>query len=100
MKKNELKVKTEQQTRKDMLWLAKHQGCETELRQIFERYDRLMRDNPDPVARKQIAVMGSVEVHRLLNVRGGLAIMHTNAQGEIVGGDQIIPHDPALDQKE
>lgn len=100
MNKDQLKVKTEQQTRKDMLWLAKHQGCEMELRQIFERYDKMLRDNSDPVSRRQIAVMGSVEVHRLLNVRGGLAIMNTNQTGEIVSGEQIIPHDPMLDQQE
>jgi len=92
-------VKSEEQTKKDLLYLAKHQGCEMELRQVYERYERLLKNNPDSVSRKQIAVMGITEIHRLLNVRGGLAVLHVDGN-EVIGGEQLIPHDPALDEAE
>ena len=91
MKKD--KIHSEKKTRQGILNLAAAQGCEMELRQILNRYDNLLKTCKYPKERHQIAVLGNVEVHKLLNIQSGLAIMKTH-DGKVVGGEQIIPHDP------
>lgn len=87
--------KREQETRGGILRLAQAQGCLPECQKIFDRYDRLLNQTPDPLERKQIAALAAVELHRLLNVQRGLAIYDRDpVTGEIIGGTQLIPDNP------
>lgn len=74
---------SEQETRKKMLALAKSRGCLVELKMIFDRYDRLLKEHADPQSRKQIAIMANVEVHKLLDFANAL----------VVNGVEVIPAD-------
>lgn len=82
------KIPSEKETRSKFLNIAKAQGCEMELRQLFDKYDKLLKNNPDPESRKQVQVLATVELYKLLNMKGGLA----------VGDQQIIPHNPKDDE--
>ena len=75
---NELK------TRKQYITLARKLGCEKELRQTFDKFDRMLKETPDALERRQIAVLANVEVYRLLNFCDGLQ----------VGGAAVLPPDP------
>lgn len=59
-------------------------GCEKELLQIFDKYDRLLRNCRNDEERKHIGSLGVIEVHKLLDngdvgVGGSLTI-----DGEVV----------------
>lgn len=75
---------SEAETRAKLYSLARWLGCDVELRQIFDRYDRLMKNCTDPNEKKQMSVMANVEVHRLFNFRDAL----------VVSGQMILPADP------
>ena len=78
------KVKSEAETRKGILGLAKNLGCDVEVRKIFERYDKLLKNCTNELERQQISIMGTAELHRFLDCRGAL----------VVNGQEIIPADP------
>lgn len=78
------KIKSEAETRRNILALAKSLGCDIEVRKIFERYDKLLKNCTNEVERKQISVMGAAELHRFLDCRGAL----------VVDGQEILPADP------
>lgn len=81
MKKSGKPIASENDSRKAVLSLAKTQGCYNEALKIFENYDRLLRGCTNDLERKQIAVMGIAELHKLLNVSGAL----------VVDGIEILP---------
>lgn len=87
------KIATEAESRASVLKLAKAQGCEPEAKQILDRYTLLLARCTNPAEKKQIATLGLVELHRLLNCQGGLAVMNVK-DGQIVGGEQILPDNP------
>lgn len=68
------KIKNEDKLRKELLHLAKLQGCEAELRQIFQRYDTLLKSCQNAEEAQQIGIMGVAEVHKLLNMQGALNV--------------------------
>lgn len=69
-----VKISNEQKTRNYILRLAKLQGCEKEACKILDKYDSLLRGCNNPIEKKDIALNGIAELHRLLNVQGGLNI--------------------------
>lgn len=69
-----IKIASEQEQRRELLWLAKQQGCEQELRMILDKYDNLLRNCTNSVEKKHISYLGICEIHKLLNVSGGLSI--------------------------
>ena len=75
---------TEKETRQKYFDFAKFLGCEKELFQIFDRYDRLIKGCTNPIERHQMSIMANVEVHNLFSFRNPL----------IVGGKEILPGDP------
>ena len=87
------KITPEAESRAAVLKLAKAQGCEMEVKQIFEKYTRLLEKCTDQVEKKQIATLGLVELHRMLNCQGGLAVMNVK-DGKVIGGEQILPDNP------
>lgn len=74
---------SEKETRQKLFNLAKDLGCHIELKQIFNRYDNLLKTCPNVTERHQISVLANVEVHKLFNFRNSL----------VVGGKEIIPSD-------
>lgn len=76
----------EDKFRSELLNLARMQGCENELKQILNKYDSLIRGCTNPIEKKDIALNGIAEIHRLLNVSGGLS----------VDGVEILPQTRSL----
>ena len=72
--KQKHKIKPEQKMRKDLLGVAKMQGCDRELQIIFNRYDKMLSHCQNEEEKQQIAIMGIAEVHKLLNVQGALNV--------------------------
>lgn len=90
-----MKCKNEKDTRYGILTLAREQGCEPECRKIFDLYDGILKRTMDPIERRQIASLALVELHRLLNVQSGLAILTRDPNtGKVIGGEQLIPDEP------
>jgi len=78
---NNEKCKTEQATRKGILATARRMGCEIEIMQVFDKYDKLLRKCSNEEERKHISTMGIVEIYRVLGCVGGLT----------VGGKEVLP---------
>lgn len=79
----------ETDTRTRLLSQARQLGCEIDLKQLFERYDKLLKNCADPIARRQISLMANVELHKLLDFRNPL----------VVQGIEILPGDPGWEDK-
>jgi hypothetical protein len=87
---NKPKIANEIQMRKGILATARAWGCEKDVLQIFERYDRILKNCTNPTERYQIGVMGSAEIHKFLGCRGPL----------IIDGQEIIPADKTFKLEE
>ena len=81
IKQNEKKIVSEAKSRKNLLELAETQGCKGEVQAILDRTDKLLYNCSNLVERKHITIMAIAELHKLLNVQGGLS----------VDGVEIIP---------
>lgn len=57
----------EPEYRKRLLAEARFKGCEIELRQIFNKYDKLLRNCKNMKEAKDIGVLGVMEVSNLLD---------------------------------
>lgn len=77
------KTMPEAEFRRKILATAKHYGCDIEVRQIFNRYDKLLASTQDPISRKQISIMGIAEIHKIMDCYGAL----------VIDGKEIIPAD-------
>jgi hypothetical protein len=81
LKMQGIKVKSEKETRKHILKIAKEIGCEIEATKILTRYENLCKQNPKDSA--QLATMCMSELYRLMGCYEGLSI----------DGEEIIPAD-------
>lgn len=77
-------IKSEKEFRKDIITLAKKLGCDIEIKQIFDKFDVLLKNCKNLEERKQIAALGAIEIHKFFGCRGGLTI----------NGVEVIPADP------
>jgi hypothetical protein len=77
------RVMSEEQTRNKRIQQAKEFGFHEDLMRIYNRYDNLLKGSTNEKERKQIAIMGNVEIHRLFNFRDAL----------VVDGEEILPAD-------
>lgn len=80
----QIKIIDEQTYRKSLLGEAKILGCEKELLQIFDKFDRLLKNCSNDEERKHIGSLGVLEVHKLLdngNVGNGGSL---SINGEVV----------------
>lgn len=64
----------EQETRRRMLAMAREQGCEKEMKLIFQKYDKLLRNCTNAKERADISKLGAYEVYRLLGGGGELYV--------------------------
>jgi len=71
----------EAEYRSNLIGLARDMGCEEDLKQIFQKYDDLLRSCTNPQERKEISARGIMEVNNLFNFYGPLS----------VGNVQVIP---------
>jgi len=76
-----MKVLSEKETRKNMLNRAKALGCERDVQQIFDKYDKALKKCTNDIERKHIATCGAAELHKFFWCRGSL----------VVDGVEIIP---------
>jgi hypothetical protein len=74
------KILSEAETRKNILEIARHLGCEGDVIQIFNKYDGLLKNCTNEEEKKAIGLMGNMEIHRLLS----------SDPGDLVVGDKII----------
>jgi hypothetical protein len=70
-------VLKEQETRKRLLKHAKLLGCEGDMKLIFEKYDKLLRNCTNDKERADISKLGAYEVYSLL---GGGGELYVNGQ--------------------
>lgn len=76
------KVLPERETRKRLLKHARIVGCEGDMKLLFDKYDRLIRNCTNDKERADMAKMGCVEMYNLLGRGGELYI-----DGELVYKD-------------
>lgn len=72
------KIADEATTRRRILDWAKVIGCEFEARKILDKYDHLLKNCTNEEERKDMAKVGIVELHQLLDCYGGLTINGKN----------------------
>lgn len=71
----------ERTTRLGILEQAKRLGCEGGVKEIFNKYDRLLHSCTNEVERQEIARLAIVELHNYMQCAGNL----------IVDGEEILP---------
>ena len=79
----------EQQFRRSLLQQARNLGCEGDLIQIFEKFDKALKGCTNEQEIRHIQVVGAAEVHKLFGCRGGLT----------VNGWTIIPAEEGYENK-
>lgn len=75
------KQQTEAESRKNLLNTAAKLGCQHEVQQILNKYDKLLKNCTNQNEYKQIAILGLVELHKFLGCSGSL----------VVNGQEILP---------
>ena len=68
------KVLSEKETRANILRWARVHGCDGEVIQVFEKFDKALKNCTNEMERKHIAHLGAVELHKLLNCHGALVV--------------------------
>jgi hypothetical protein len=76
------KVLSEEETRKRLLAHAFVMGCEGEMKKIFNKYDRLVKNCTNDKERKDMAKCMSIEIYFLLGSGGELYV-----DGKLVAKD-------------
>jgi len=69
-----IKVEPEAKTRQKLLFDARRQGCEKEMRILFNKYDKLLRNCTNQKEREDIGKLGATEIYLLLGGGGELYI--------------------------
>lgn len=81
MKHNEPKPLSEYETKQKLLFMASQLGCHMELIQIYDKYEKLLRFAKTDLEKRQISILGNVEIHKLFDFRNAL----------VVNGEEILP---------
>lgn len=77
-------ILTERETRKNVLELARFYRCEPEIRQLFFKYDTMLKNCTNPRERDAIALAANQELHFFMDSKPGFL------QVFLQGGSQII----------
>lgn len=67
-------VKSERDTRRHLLSIARENGCETEYRKILAEFDDLLKNAKTPEERRAIQDFGVLEIYRLFGNSGELIV--------------------------
>lgn len=68
------KQMSERETRENIMRIAKRLKCEGDIQQIFDKYDRALKNCTNEMERRHIAHVGLIELHKFLNCRGSLVV--------------------------
>lgn len=82
-------IKTEKETRKQLLSWARKFGAENELLKMFSRYDDLLKGAKTDEEKAAIQAMGALEVHNFFGGQGALEV-----------NGQTIKEDPAYEAQQ
>lgn len=81
-------VLNEKEYRAKLITMAKRMGCERDLLEIFNKYDKLLRQCGNPKEQKALGALGVMEVSRLLD-NGWLGIGGTvTVDGQVALADK------------
>lgn len=75
------KISSEQESRKNLLSLAKKFKCEKDVKMILDKYDRALKNCTNELERQAIGTAGLAELHKFFYCKGAL----------VVNGQEIIP---------
>lgn len=78
------KAISEDKSRENLLSQARNVGCEMEVRQILNKYDQLLKNCKNKSERDQMAILGLVELHKLLSCTMPL----------VVNDKEVLPGNP------
>jgi hypothetical protein len=76
------KIKSEKETRANILEIARQLGCEGDILKIFHKYDMMLRNCTNPMERQAISIAGNEEVHFLLSSRPGFILVGNKVIGK------------------
>ena len=68
------KVLPEDETKKRILQFARERGCEYDVKRIYEKYEKLLKNCTNAKEREAISSMGCVEIYRYLGSGGQLYV--------------------------
>jgi len=74
---------SEKETRQHLIDLGKLHGFEGEVKQIFDKYDRLLRNCTNQIEKQAIAMEGVIAVHNLLGGYSDLEINGIKIRGKV-----------------
>jgi hypothetical protein len=63
------KILSEQETRRNILDFARTLHCERDIMQIFDKYDRMLKNCTNPMERQAISIAGNEEIHYFLDAK-------------------------------
>lgn len=75
------KFKTEAEMRKALLSISKALNCQQDVEQIFQKYDKMLKNCTNKDERYLIGLSGVKELHLFLQCKGAL----------VVNGEVILP---------
>jgi hypothetical protein len=78
---NPKKVRSEGESRKNILADSRIAGCEEKILKCFARYDKLLEQCKTEEEKESVATMGSAEIYRIFGLTTGLS----------VNGKDVIP---------
>jgi hypothetical protein len=81
--KKKVKVPTEKETLEHILSLAREQGVEEKVQNLYMKYSDILKSAKSPEERQQIATLGLVEIHKTIGCVGSL----------IINGVEVLPPD-------
>lgn len=73
LKKQKIKVETEEQTRSRLIKVSRFLGCEQDMKAIFAKYDALLARCTDAKERDAISRLGAQEINYLLGKNEGFS---------------------------
>jgi hypothetical protein len=76
------KVFGEMESRQRLMAVATQMGCQEEVIQIFNRYDRLLRNCGNEIERKHISILGIAEISKVMGYSGAQTV------GDLQIGDE------------
>lgn len=82
--KSGVKMTDEKTYRTKLMAEANHKGCGKELKQLFDKFDALLRNCTNAKEREQIGMLGVLEVSKLID--GG----YVGKGGSLVVNGQVI----------
>lgn len=89
IEKRKANITSEKETIANIIKLAREQGVEDKAKKIIQKYQDLIKGVHTDAERKQMAVLGMVELHKTIGCVGSL----------VVDGVEILPEDPSYKEQ-